>query len=753
MHDFVNVWRGIDLSRRRRGAYAMRQLNLHALSGLFYECHRIDPVGLASASPPEAVGIDCLAGLNNLWWQRAMAPETIDVIVAALECRYAVCDPEVGIHAAVLANPAAFREALAEAPWRLAHLDSEAPETFAALEILNQFCVLYSDFVASPHTLSLQEGLLANELSSRALAWEALDRCAHPYVPFLEEFAFPVIREAAADLCWIVGPLKISTFAMAIVAKRANPGCHISVIGHASEYYSLAKIEGYLKQNDVLFEVIDSIVLDDDMGTSRQLRDALEHGHPLAAVPNLMYFDSDSGEVRQTGFVIAAPHDGEHLHRHPRALPPEVSHVDPGDMADTKLWPQTKCYWDQCNFCAINRKYLTLPKNDFSTVTQPLALLSGLAADGITHVWSYDEAIPPPALGALARALLDGGVKVTWATRSKIDRRFTPEICSDLGKSGLREIRLGLESASPRVLSRMGKFPADWSLELIEEVVARFHDAGVSVHFPTIVGFPGETPEERQQTYSFLHRIVERYPSVTFNINILGLDVASKLFEHRDDFGISTIRFPCETKYFLGNLVDWDHAEVPFDHGHLDAERNTVMRSLLYPWIPATATLPVYIFYRLAETSRATLGWKARRAATGARQDRLAPAGSGDWLVVSSDAAAVGPIPQGPYTQHDQFWIYSWRTHHQMRVGGSEFEFLQTFESARQLSDLSEDDLAVATRLAEFGFLERSTVPSAHHPLATYQPRRLRAAPVESVAKFYARPARSEPAASANLSA
>lgn len=729
----------------------MRQLNLHALSGLFYECHRVDPVGLANAAPPTPDGVNCLAGLNDLWWRQAMAQESVDGIISALEGRYAVHDPEVGIHAAVLANPGAFKERLADAPWRLAHLDSEAPETFAALEILNQFCLLYSDFVANPHSLSLQEGLLANELSSKALALESLDRQANPYLPFLEDFAFPVVREAAADLCWIIGPLKISTFAMAIVAKQANPDCHISVIGHASEYYSLAKIDSYLKQNDVLFEVVDSIVLDDEIGTSRQLREALEHGHPLESVPNLMYFDADVGEVRQTGFVIAPPHEGEHLHRHPRALPPETGHVDPGDMADAKLWPQTKCYWDQCNFCAINRKYLTLPKNDFSTVTQPFGLLSGLAADGVTHVWSYDEAVPPPALGALARALLENDVRLTWATRSKIDRRFTSEICADLGRSGLREIRLGLESASPRVLSRMGKFPADWSLELIEEVVASFHEAGVSVHFPTIVGFPGETPDERQQTYSFLQRIVGRYPSVTFNINILGLDVASKLFEHRDDFGISDIRFPCETKHFLGNLVDWDHAEVPFDHGHLDAERNAVMRSLLYPWIPSTATLPPYIFYRLAETSRATLAWKARRAAAHVQCDSLTPVGTGEWFVASPDATAVGPIPQGPYTTHEQVWLYSWRTHHQMRVGTSEFEFLRSFETARARAELCDEDLAAAQRLAEFGFIDRTAVPSTHHPVATYRPRRLRAAPVETVAKFFARPARPGSTTSATI--
>ena len=728
----------------------MKELNLHALSGLFYECHRVDPNALVDAKPPSASGRNCLQGLNNLWWQKALSDGT-DRVITALEGRYSVCDPELGSHAAVLGNPAAFRTRVAVAPWELARLGSRAPDTFAALETLSVFCLLYTDFVSSPYSLSLQEGLLANELSSRALALEALDPGANPYLKFLEEFAFPVISHASPDLCWIVGPPKISTFAMAMFARQVRPDCHISIIGHASEYYSLAKIEDYLKRNDVLFQVVDSIILDDETGTSRQLRDALEHSHPLESVPNLMYFDEAAGEVCQTGYVVAAPGSDEHLHRHPRALPSAAGHIDPADMADIKLWPSTKCYWDQCNFCAINRKYMTLPKNDFSTVAEPLGLLSSLRDDGVTHVWSYDEAVPPPALGALARAILDAGLSITWATRSKIDRRFTPEICEALGQSGLREIRLGLESASPKVLSRMGKFPADWSLDLIEEVVSSFHAAGVSVHFPTIIGFPGETAAERQITYSFLQRIVARYPTVTFNINILGLDVASKLFTHRDEFGINNVRFPCEPRYFLGNLVDWDHAEVHFDHSQLDAERNEVMRSLLYPWIPTTATLPVYIFYRLAETSRATLAWKARRALNGAPRDELRSCTKRDAFVVSADTTAVGPIPQGPYAEHDQFWLYSWSTHHQLRCGASEVAFVQSFESPRPYDELSAPDAEVAERLFELGFLERTNDLADHCALSVLSPRAMRAAPTESVAKFFARPARSEPVPSAML--
>ena len=117
---------------------------------------------------------------------------------------------------------------------------------------------------------------------------------------------------------------------------------------------------------------------------------------------------------------------------------------------------------------------------------------------------------------------------------------------------------------------------------------------------------------ERTVTYDFLNYLHEKYPLVTFNINVLGLDVSSILFDDFWKFNISEIRFPCSPKYFLGNIVGWNSYEEVFDRNVLDLERNNVMRNLLYPWMPVNCCLPVYVFYRLSETSRNTLVWKCK---------------------------------------------------------------------------------------------------------------------------------------------
>ena len=391
------------------------------------------------------------------------------------------------------------------------------------------------------------------------------------------------------------------------------------------------------------------------------LREALEANDPLESVPNLMYVQD--GEIHQTGYVVA----GRDMEADLRVGRRRDEYADlvtpPSAVAETRLWPAAQCYWNNCNFCAINQRYNTLPRNSFAQEAERARMMVRLRDEGATHLWSVDEAIPPPNLGILAQELISLGSPLLWETRSKIDRNFSDEICQLLGKSGLREIRLGLESANPRVLASMGKYPDGWSLDLIETLVRRFHEAGVSVHFPTIIGYPGETTEERGETYAFLERLVATYPSVTFNINVLGFDVASKLFEQYESFGVTTLRWPVPTKYFLGNLIDWDCAETPFRYDDLDRERNDVMRRVLYPWMPASARIEPYIFYRLTETSRATVVWKAQRAAAGRWRERRLVLDAGAPVVAAADLVAMGPFRKGRFDPDRHYSCYVWSTH------------------------------------------------------------------------------------------
>jgi|GEM_PF-1382565 len=694
----------------------MRELFLYPITGLYDECHHIDYASLTSDSKLVANGRHCLRPIGNVWWREALGRATLELIVARLQARYRYSSADTLHHRAVLADPEKFIEAVQEAPRLIANLGAGAQQTFRALEALQIFCNLYSETISAPFVLSLQEGLVVNELSSLALVSEALNPITNPYLEFIQRHYLPILREVEPQLVWIVGPIKMSTFAMAMLARDACPGCHISVVGHSTEYYSLNKITNHLRQNTVLFSVIDSIVLEDFENAVPKLIECLHTEQSFDSVPNLIYVDRRKKQLSQNGdewdlinlpgpaagvpglesikvtATLAGRRSSEYwTELHPVSLPQEErqpNHVDPSEVADVKLWPNAWCYWDQCTFCAINRKYQALCKSPFQDVEAVADYMVNLSNRKVEYLWSIDEAIPPESLEELAKALIARRANLVWGTRSRIDQAFSRETCNLLGQSGLREIRLGLESASPRVLSAMNKFPKGWSVDLVEQLVCFFDESGVSVHFPVIVGFPTESDSERAETFAFLQYITAKYPSVTFNVNILGLDIASELFRNYERFGITMIRWPTPAKYLLGNLLDWDCVDTPFEYERLDQERNLLMRELLYPWMPSTASIPPYIFYRLSETSRATLPWKSHRHDTQRWNDVVPALCEDEPLIVSPALVVSDPIDRGQHATSKRYTLYDWRTHHTMECDEQGIELIQEFRTPQILHEV-----------------------------------------------------------------
>lgn len=719
----------------------MRQLFLYPFTGLYNECHDIDYVALQQAKLPEVLEPHSLRQLNNLWWKELLSKEAIEEAIKHLDHYLAAGLENPLAFEAIRAAPEVFIEEVLEAPRRLVDLGSGPRNAFRALETLQLYADLHSKLISRPFELSLQEGYTVNELSSLELKQSALNPTLNPYLGFLERTTFPSIIRNPPDLAWIVGRIKLSTFSMAMKIKEVNPSCHISVIGHSSEYYSLNKITKYLKTNGQLFSVIDSIVLDDFDNTPRLLREALEAGHNLESVPNLMY--TNNNQIHQTGYVITGRALEADL-RVPQHRDEYVSMKTPAtQIAETRLWPAAQCYWNNCNFCAINRRYNTLPRNSFTSEDVRASLMKRLAGQGIKYLWSVDEAIPPINLGILADELIKLGSPLIWETRSKIDKNFSADICMKLGKSGLREIRLGLESANPRVLASMDKYGGAWSLQTVERIVRQFHDAGVSVHFPTIIGYPGETREERQDTYRFLEQLIEEYPSVTFNINILGFDVASQLFEDYESFGVTTLRWPTPTKYFLGNLIDWDCAETPFNYDALDRERNAFMKRVLYPWMPETSSLEPYIFYRLTETSRATMVWKDQRFSKNAWNEPPLSVNLEQPIAVDPHLVIMGPFSRGRFDKELHYSCYSWTTHQSFECDQFAASILISLSKPMTLNELGQqlevdrEELiplinALVSVGAIYGLLNRGYDKPAIHSSA---PRRWHELPVAALTR------------------
>lgn len=692
----------------------MKALNVGSLGGLHYELYDLSPARRAVGDILQrAEGQTAFLDLNGVFWTRLLGREHVAGLVEELASALSHHTKVPYAFWAAVQEPERFLKRVREAESGIFEQNQSARSLYGHLETLAVVCDIHTYLHGGGYTLTIQEGYDLDGFSSAQMIQDCLVKRRNPYLPFLEEFAWPALLEFQPELVWLNGRLTLGNMAVARFVRRNFPQAKIVWAGEGSEYYATNKITDYLRHNTPLFEVIDAIVLFDYENTRDRLTACMDRGDDWGRVNNLMYAQRTADgkvQIRQTAYA-----------RYSAGTVPEVVlrtqdvpgpwRVPPGELANVHLFPDKTCFWRRCSFCGINGKYpkqlCPTPVNGIWPTEEALACLEKLERQGVRYFWSIDEAIPVETLTALAQGLSARGSALVWQARSRISAKFLePDVVQTLAQGGLRELRLGLESASLRVLSWMNKFEADFSLRLVEDIVAAFRKVNVKVHFPMIVGFPMETADDRQKTYSFLTYLRERYDNFSFNINIFALDVSSSLFKDWESYGVSGVSFPCAPRYFLGNLLRWECAEQPSDEENLREERDRFMREQLYPWIPPNALISPHIFYRLLETTRGTL---FQPLPTAFPPENAAYKLSGDILRLTGTA-----------DQEGVFRYYSWQTHSSLAVTGDLsgfFAFAATPHTVQELeswlltvSRVTKDTAEkVLKKAMDAGFLEPCT--------------------------------------------
>ena len=486
----------------------MKELNLYPLTGLFMELQKADFHGIIMESPLILDGKESLKNANSLFWANHLATQKLASLIDLIKDRFRYSPCYIPQFQAVLDNPDLFLNRVEKSVQSLNQPIVSEEKFFSSMECLTILCNLYSDFIYKPFRLTIDQGFLHNETDTRGLVKDCLNPVTNPYYNFINKYCRPIIETMQPDMIWAFGQPTFSTFAMALIARKIFPDVHICLVDVPSEYYSLNKIKPCLKTNELLFSIIDSILLYDEAKTRKQILHALENGDPLTRVPNLIYKDQNKNKIKNTATKLSAKDNVslnlpyfESLSSN-KILKKERYN---SEVMALKLWPDNACYWNKCTFCGINQKYHgDSISGSFENIDEKVEFIAQLKKAGYGYFWMTDEAVPPDVLKCFADRLIAKKIKAYWQARSRIDKGFTSQVCDSLARAGLKEIRFGLESASYRILNLMNKFPKDFNLSLVEQIVERFHERGISVHLCLILDFPGETHADRMATFDFL---------------------------------------------------------------------------------------------------------------------------------------------------------------------------------------------------------------------------------------------------------
>ena len=296
------------------------------------------------------------------------------------------------------------------------------------------------------------------------------------------------------------------------VARRVLPEVPI-VVGGAPV---TARPEDYLDEAAVSM----AMVGEGDVALPRLLQ-TLARGADLRAVPNLVY--RAGGRLQRSpgaDFVQdldALPDPAYHLVDLPRYM-----RVLTQDSAGRWKWKPRRLLTVQtsrgcpfhCTYCAVHlhmgRRYRT------QSAGRVLAHLRFIAADlGIRHIHFIDDNLGQDQ--KRFHAILDGliemkrdGLPMVWETPIGMRTdRLTYDILAKAREAGCRSMYLTVESGSQRVLDEVIR--KKLKLEKVLEAADACKRLGIKARAGFIMGLPGETLEEMQQTVDLARRLRRRY--------------------------------------------------------------------------------------------------------------------------------------------------------------------------------------------------------------------------------------------------
>ncbi len=106
-------------------------------------------------------------------------------------------------------------------------------------------------------------------------------------------------------------------------------------------------------------------------------------------------------------------------------------------------------------------------------------------------------------LTKLCDLIIAEGLQIGWGGNVVVRKEMTPELCVKMRQAGCSWLIFGIESGSPRIVDLIGK---KFTLEEGELNLKHSHEAGIRTYINIIIGFPGETEEDFQNSMDYVRR-------------------------------------------------------------------------------------------------------------------------------------------------------------------------------------------------------------------------------------------------------
>ena len=263
---------------------------------------------------------------------------------------------------------------------------------------------------------------------------------------------------------------------------------------------------------------------------------ALSEGASVTRIPGLVYREQDVSK-------LAAPPDRIHN----MDLQPDPDYDDYfADLRKLSIGPEVTpslpiesargCWWgakSHCTFCGLNGSNLTFRAKSAARVYGELQRQK--QRYGIRHFLGVDNIMSYDYFHDLLPMLKENNPGITLFYEVKANLK--PEQVELLRDAGVTAIQPGVESLNSHVLKLMRK-----GVTGIQNVqlLRLCREYGVQLAWNLLYGFPGETPEDYQETAKVIEAVCHlKAPGAVARIR---LDRFSPNFDNAENFGLVSVR-------------------------------------------------------------------------------------------------------------------------------------------------------------------------------------------------------------------
>lgn len=193
-----------------------------------------------------------------------------------------------------------------------------------------------------------------------------------------------------------------------------------------------------------------------------------------------------------------------------RAFLPQDPYTAADGRVEANIVGSRGCPYD-CGFCgaavSMNRDLAIrtrAPENILAELAQLHARFGATAFRFVDDLFLGVERVIRTSMTAFSAERT--GERYVWDATGRINvlHRLDDTMLDTLAANGLREVALGIESGSDRVLASMDKrITADMTFSVAQRLLRR----GIGVKGYFILGYPGEQPDDLDATISHIHRL------------------------------------------------------------------------------------------------------------------------------------------------------------------------------------------------------------------------------------------------------